>query len=637
MNNHSFIAASPLRRVLLALACGLLFAAAQQVVGAALEPAPWAGASQAGLEDWKVWNFDNATDLGQWNRRTGSGSPAYLWAEDTYTSTTGAQSVRPLGDLLTATASLPYPGNLDTWMIYSFTVPADLWGTRLAFDWWLDSAPGDALTVLGSTDGIHYTTQWTQTGRLGSWHTDQVVSLSPKGYSGRYYVALRFQSDDDGQAGLGAFVDHVRLQYNHGFFNYLPLMLKQWSPPPPAAPVLNPIANDDGDGNYDVTWNAAERAAVYILQEDEDPDFGSPETFAATTALLQAIGGKAVGVYYYRVKGASALSGGEEGPWSNVVSATVTMVLDAPHLNKISNPLQLAFYIVSWEPVAAAESYVLEEASASTFISATVIYTGTQPQYIVSGRGPGVHYYRVKAVKPPISSGWSNVESTEIASYNFKDDFNDPSTGWKSRRTSAPEMSVFPTYYYAGLLRMELMDKFDFGIASPMRIAPPPPYSIRMMSRAVYHGNLTGYGIIFGGTGGTCPVDRSNSGDPNGCFFKYYRLSVIYHGGGLRYAVHRIDSHSGGEDGRGHASSTALTGYQELADEDSWHTWEIKVYPDGFEVYADGHKKYWVSDSRYVYNPYYGIFITTDEYNHSFWEHDYYYVESIPPKETMGQ
>ncbi|MGC8782573.1 MAG: S8 family serine peptidase, partial [Anaerolineae bacterium] len=102
-------------------------------------------------------------------------------------------------------------------------------------------------------------------------------------------------------------------------FVRLPLILRDY-PPVPAAPVLNEIANADGDGNYTVSWNTAARATAYELQEDDSPAFASPETRYTGAGLSWNASGQAVGTYYYRARGQNAWG---NGGWSNVVSVVV--------------------------------------------------------------------------------------------------------------------------------------------------------------------------------------------------------------------------------------------------------------------------------------------------------------------------
>jgi subtilisin family serine protease len=95
---------------------------------------------------------------------------------------------------------------------------------------------------------------------------------------------------------------------------YLPLVVKN-SQLPPAAPVLNAIANADGDGNYSVSWNAVAGATSYTLEEDDNAGFTSPTPQYNGAGTSWNATGKAAATYYYRVKAGN--NTGSSG-WSNV-------------------------------------------------------------------------------------------------------------------------------------------------------------------------------------------------------------------------------------------------------------------------------------------------------------------------------
>jgi uncharacterized repeat protein (TIGR01451 family) len=89
---------------------------------------------------------------------------------------------------------------------------------------------------------------------------------------------------------------------------------------PPNTPVLNAISNDDGDGNYTVSWNAATCAETYTLQEDDNSSFSSPTTQYNGSGTSWYASGKSGGTYYYRVKASNSV--GDSG-WSDTRSTSV--------------------------------------------------------------------------------------------------------------------------------------------------------------------------------------------------------------------------------------------------------------------------------------------------------------------------
>jgi len=384
-----------------------------------------------------------------------------------------------------------------------------------------------------------------------AWQTATVTANAGGWWDWKYGWSL---SEEDGvqhiiqtqaydEASNVSAVDTVTVTVdNTGYVTYLPFMFKRW-PPIPYPPDLDDIANDDGDGDYTVSWTYGYTdppASTYTLQEATDADFGDPTEYYPGSSTTQAISGKSTGTYYYRVRGHNTWGAGE---WSNTRSVTVQALLH--------------------------------------------------------------------------------------------DDFDDPSTGWATRRTSSPDLALAGTAYSNGKLITRMDDKFDFGLSSPMNPAPARPYSIRMRTRIIHHANEASYGIIFGGNSGTpCPVARSNAGDANGCFFHYYRLNVIW-GGYLKCQVKRIDYH---EAEKGKARGVELLPWTDLyniTSPDGWNNWEVKVYDNGFSVYVNGNLIGWTSDTTYVNELYYGILTSTFEYNSASFEHEYYYVDPLSAGETL--
>jgi serine protease len=100
---------------------------------------------------------------------------------------------------------------------------------------------------------------------------------------------------------------------------HLPIILKNF-PPLPGIPVLNPIDNADGDGNYNVCWTATTNATAYVLEEDDNASFTSPTTVYNSPVTCWTASNKPAGTYYYRVKGTNAWGG---SGWSTMQSVVV--------------------------------------------------------------------------------------------------------------------------------------------------------------------------------------------------------------------------------------------------------------------------------------------------------------------------
>lgn len=99
---------------------------------------------------------------------------------------------------------------------------------------------------------------------------------------------------------------------------YLPIILKPDIPP--IAPTLDAIANNDGDGEYAIGWSASSGATDYMLEEDDNELFTSPNVPYTGSATTHNVSGQVQGTYYYRVQARNA-SGAST--WSNVQSVTV--------------------------------------------------------------------------------------------------------------------------------------------------------------------------------------------------------------------------------------------------------------------------------------------------------------------------
>ena len=177
----------------------------------------------------------------------------------------------------------------------------------------------------------------------------------------------------------------------------------------PPAPVLFPISNPDGNGNYLVDWSDVIGATGYELQEDDNPAFSSPtERYSGADSQYQ-VSGQAGGIWYYRVRASSPAG---DGLWSNVEWAAVES--DAPALASISNPDGDGDYLVDWTDVTGATSYELQVDDNSDFDSATVCYDEADSQFQVYGQGTGLWYYRVRAISAGGEGPWSNIQSVGV-------------------------------------------------------------------------------------------------------------------------------------------------------------------------------------------------------------------------------
>lgn len=174
------------------------------------------------------------------------------------------------------------------------------------------------------------------------------------------------------------------------------------------APVLDNIANTDGDGIYTVDWSYVPGSDSYTLQEDDNPSFSSPETFSTSVSQMQ-ISGMDPGTWYYRVR---AVADSITSAWSNVKSVTVKP--DTPTLDAIDNLDNTDAYTLTWSTQPGAASYTLQEDDNFNFSSPAIRYIGSMTSYEVTGQREGDWYYRVLASNAGGDSDWSNSQVTTV-------------------------------------------------------------------------------------------------------------------------------------------------------------------------------------------------------------------------------
>ncbi len=176
---------------------------------------------------------------------------------------------------------------------------------------------------------------------------------------------------------------------------------------PPDKPTLDSISNSDQDGNYVVTWPNAPRATSYRLQEKHDG--GSWQTVQTGVATSYIATNRTGGEWCYQLR---AENDAGDSSWSNSQCTTVLGPPSTPTLNTISNSDQDGSYSVTWNSVATASGYELQESYAGG--SWTTVYSGSGSSYAASGRAAGEWCYQVRAGNAAGTSGWSSSQCTTV-------------------------------------------------------------------------------------------------------------------------------------------------------------------------------------------------------------------------------
>jgi thermitase len=105
--------------------------------------------------------------------------------------------------------------------------------------------------------------------------------------------------------------------------NVMSITVPEAALPPPE---LEPIDNEDRDGEYLVSWLGVGGALTYTLEESADPYFSAPVAIFAGPEQQTSVVGQAQGRWYYRVRAAGQAG---RSPWSQTES---TLVPDLAYL-----------------------------------------------------------------------------------------------------------------------------------------------------------------------------------------------------------------------------------------------------------------------------------------------------------------
>jgi C1A family cysteine protease len=226
-------------------------------------------------------------------------------------------------------------------------------------------------------------------------------------------------TNPDAQSGTLPYGFTVKAPGDQDFPAYLPLMTKRW-PPIPDTPVLNAISNPDGNGNYTVSWGAADLAETYVLQEDDNSSFSSPARRYSGSGTSWYASGKAVDTYYYRVIAKNSWGSSD---WSNVESV------------QVSPPAKL---------YAVADATVLSGAPGTNFGSATDMWVGydlcyggktsrSLIRFDVSDIPAGTSISQAKMYLRLVNSCYRNAGSYTVTTYRAKSSWSSSSVTWNNQ------------------------------------------------------------------------------------------------------------------------------------------------------------------------------------------------------------
>ncbi|WP_199097675.1 RHS repeat protein [Dyella sp. ASV21] len=176
--------------------------------------------------------------------------------------------------------------------------------------------------------------------------------------------------------------------------------------PPASAPGLS-VPGSSTNGSYTASWSGVATATSYTLQEQVNG--GGWSTIQSNGSTSWGATGRGNGTYGYRVQACNA-SGC--GPWSGVASVNVLWPPGSAPSLSVAARNYAASYVVSWNAVATASSYTLQEqVNGSGW--ATVQANGAT-SWTASGHGNATYGYQVQACNASGCGPWSGVSSSIV-------------------------------------------------------------------------------------------------------------------------------------------------------------------------------------------------------------------------------
>ena len=288
--------------------------------------------------------------------------------------------------------------------------------------------------------------------------------------------------------------------------------------------------------------------------------------------------------------------------------------------------------------------YELQQSQDATFATGITTYSpaGSATSHLidtVQACANNVYYYRIRALRSGQMSDWSNVVKVVGAYY---DEFTSNQTGWSGpslkeglrRLTFIEEIDSW--YENDDWLILRVEDSWDWAIASPLMPAPQPPYVIEFRSRPANLGNLVSHGVVFGAdwTGAPCPDWSTVLGvyAHQNCFNHFYNTNLIWSSDtDLTLLWERIDTlvwcpTCGGSPLKrlGH---TQVVNFSPNAS--GWNDYRVEVRNSEIKFFLNGDLRFTYSDTRWINEPYFGVFASADEYSNSTWRWEYYKITPL--------
>jgi uncharacterized repeat protein (TIGR01451 family) len=251
-------------------------------------------------------------------------------------------------------------------------------------------------------------------------------------------------------------------------------------------------------------------------------------------------------------------------------------------------------------------------------------------------------YFRVRAFDGGVGGNWSDTVNVVGAYY---DEFDDPNSGWKIRRSTHLDHVNFWYEIRDGndWIILEVGDKWDWGLSSPLAKAPEPPYVIEFDGKFAQTPNEVAMGVVFAGDkpGNNCP-DYSSANAfyrHKECFNHFYNPQWYWAGEALHLIWQRVDElvwcpDCGGSPMKRRGDTENL-GQMDNVKNDDWNRHRIEVRNGNIKYYAgrphDANLtlQHEYNDTRWINDPYFGVFAYAGEYTSSVARYEYFSVTPL--------
>ncbi len=300
-------------------------------------------------------------------------------------------------------------------------------------------------------------------------------------------------------------------------------------------------------------------------------------------------------------------------------------------------------FALSWTSGPGASHFIVQQANDPNFSSPIEHDTGLnnflslQPQ----PSWKNDYYFRVRAFEGPIGGEWSDTVNVVGAYY---DEFDNSNSDWRLRRSTNIDRVKFfyEIYDETDWIILEVSDKWDWGLSSPLAKAPEPPYVIEFDAKFAQTPNEVAMGLVFAGDkpGSNCP-DYSSADAfyrHEECFNTFYNPQWYWAGEALHLIWQRVDELVWCPDCEGspmkRRGDTENLGEMPGVDNDDWNSHRIEVRNGEIKYYAAKTGKplelqHVYNDTRWIEDPYFGVFAYAGEYTSSVARYEYFSITPL--------